>query len=380
MRRGALRIRIGDGGELEIVDPGLAEAALLSGIDRNFAIRSAPLWGFTRPRLLGLRTQATPVNAAAADALALRDLWAVHDAALGRWRENPNGGGDAVAYAPVATLSLLDLKRLIARRLLGACVLCARRCGVDRAAGRTGLCGLSAEAYVFDHFVHIAEEPQINPSFVLNLRGCALRCRGCQQSGLLDTRGAAHERLVPDLWGELALDGARSLSLVGGNPDESLAAILDFLAAAPEDFALPIVWNNHAYMSGEVIRLLQGVVDVYVPDLKFGAETCAQPYTRVQRYAAVAQEAIGHLLEHGVPVIVRILVLPGHGACCHVPSLAWLAAHDSENLFVSLRGHYAPDWRITARDGPLAGRVAKEELDAVTAVARAHGLRLVGES
>lgn len=370
MRRGSKRMRVDDAGQLEIIDPGLEDLALLQQIDPRYAIQTEPLPGFERPRFLALRRVMTRVSPGAIAALPPAALWAAHDEALAAWRTGVGG----LDWEGVC---LLDLKAAIARRLLAACVLCARRCGVDRASGETGMCGLKGEAFVAEHFVHIGEEPAINPTLALNFRGCALRCKACQQHALLDTRASDRELLTPDLWSELDFSGARSLSMIGGNPDESLVAILEFLCAAPLDFALPIVWNNHAYMTPEAIRLLAGVVDCYVPDLKFDREACARAYTHVSGYAQTARASIEQLLRDAVPVLVRILVLPGHSACCHVPSLAWLAERNSENLFVSLRGQYAPDWRVTAQDAELATRVAPAELMALTTAARSLGLQLV---
>lgn len=372
MRRGPKRMRVDGVGRLEIVDPGLEDLCLLQQIDPHFAIQSEALPGFVRSRFQSLRQVMTGVSALALDDLPIETLWVAHDRALAAWRADLPDLGEA-------GICLLDLKAVIARRLLNACVLCARRCGADRASGETGMCGLKAEAFVAEHFVHISEEPAINPSLALNFRGCALRCKACQQHQFLDTRGSDIERLTPDLWSELDFSGARSLSMIGGNPDESLAAILGFLCAAPLDFALPIVWNNHAYMTPEAIRILAGMVDCYVPDLKFDQDACAQAYTHVSGYVQTARDSIAQLLQDGVPVIVRILLLPGHSRCCHGPSLAWLAERDAENLFVSLRGQYAPDWRVTEQDAELATRVAPAELATLAAGARSLGLRLVAQ-
>lgn len=362
MRRRPLRLRL-HGDSLEVVDPGFGELPLIQDLDPAWSIQSAPLLGFREPRLLGLRTRTTGVAVAAFAAATLDDLWAAHDAALERGR--PGG------------VSVLALKAEIARRLLGSCVLCIRRCGVDRTSGARGPCGLGPGAAVAEHYVHIGEEPQVNPSLMIATRGCGLRCRGCQQHDLLDPRTRAGEALGPALWKDLDFAGARSLSFVGGNPDESLPAILDFLNAAPANFALPVVWNNAGAMSPEAMRVLRGLPDVYIPDLKFHREVCAGAYTRVDGYAAAARAGVARLAEDDVPVLVRLLLMPGHAACCHIPSLAWLSSLEAPNLMVSLRAQYAPDWKIGRADGALAGRVSAAEREAVTAAARALGLALV---
>src|SRR5262249_25666143 len=157
--------------------------------------------------------------------------------------------------------SLLDLKIELADRALRSCWLCARDCRVDRTKGGRGTCGLGQAAIVAEAFTHIAEEPPINPSFLISLAGCGLRCRFCQQHELLFPRKVRAARLEPSFWRQIDLTGARSLSFIGGNPDENLAAILRFLRATPSDWHLPIVWNTHAYVPVDTVDLLDGVVD-----------------------------------------------------------------------------------------------------------------------
>jgi putative pyruvate formate lyase activating enzyme len=236
---------------------------------------------------------------------------------------------------------------------------------------------LGTEATVAEHFVHIAEEAPINPSLVLNLAGCGLRCRFCQQGALLEPSRVTGERLEPELWARLQAKGARSLSFVGGNPDESLYAILRFLAAASLNWRLPIAWNCHAYGTLETMSLLEGVVDAYVPDFKYGNEACARRLSAVSHYPATARAAITAMLAQGVSVIVRILVLPGHFACCHVPMLDFLATLDRERLWVSVRGQYCPDSKIAREDGALVRRTSREETEAVRDKARSLGLTLI---
>lgn len=372
MGRRNLRVRVDENGRIEIIDPGFDTLPLLQEIDPAFRARARTLPKFRAPRFLELRAcYATQVSKQHVRDLSLETLWAIHDVAMSMRKMT-------TAAHTANTLSLLDIKSAIAQRLLTACCLCARRCGVDRMRGETGVCGLGSTATTAEHFVHIAEEAPINPSLVLNLRGCGLRCRFCQQHPLLDVGTPTGEPLAAELWGRLDMTGARSLSFVGGNPDESLPAVLGFLAAAPRGFNLPIVWNNHAYMSGEVSRLLDGVVDCYVPDFKYFDDKCAARLSGVNHYPDVAKAAIRSLLRRDVPLIVRILVLPGHIECCHLPALRWLAEADQEgNCFVSIRGQYAPDWKITKRDGLMARRVTCDEVQTVVRAAQELGLRMI---
>ena len=374
MSRADLRVRVADDGRLEVVDPGFDTLDLLQAIDPSFRVRSAPLPGFGTPRLLRARRTGTGVARADLAAAGTADLWAAHDRALDTLHQGnglPCADGEA---------HLLDAKVALADRLLTDCVLCAHRCGVDRTRGERGVCRLGPDALVAEHFVHIGEEPPINPSLVLNLAGCGLRCRGCQQHAILDPARAAGRPLDAALWDDLGLAGARSLSFVGGNPDESLPAALRFLAAAPPGWPLPVVWNSHAYATPEALALLDGVVDAYVPDFKHVSEPCARRYARVAGYPAVAHRSIERMLGQGVPVYVRLLLLPGHAECCHLPALDRLAELDDRTasglLHVSIRDQYAPDGTVTERDGPLARRTTVEETLPVWDRARRLGLQL----
>ena len=368
--RHALRLRIDPSGSLEVVDPGWECMPLLTALDPHFVVRTAELPSFVRPRVTELRRVRTGIPVAALAAAPLEELWTHHDAAMqaAKDREVSAFGGGA---------DLLALKAAIARRLLRNCVLCAHRCGVDRAAGATGICRLDSRALVAESFVHIAEEPEINPSLLISLAGCGLRCRYCQQHGLLDPPRVSAETLEPSFWERIDSAGARSLSFVGGNPDESLSAIMDFLSAVPEQWSLPIVWNCHAYSSVEALRLLNGVVDAYLPDFKYGNDKCARKLSGAPGYPAIAATAINSMRAQGVPVIARILVLPGHLQCCHEPTLDVLAGSSGPGpLLVSVRGQYSPDWRVTGRDGTLARRPTTAEVESVRYSARTRGLRV----
>jgi putative pyruvate formate lyase activating enzyme len=272
--------------------------------------------------------------------------------------------------------SILDLKCELARRLLEDCVLCARRCGANRAAGRLGFCGLGAEAVLAENFIHIGEEPPINPSHLFSLAGCSLRCRFCQQSALLAPTKVRGTRLDLAAWKDVDIRRARSVSFIGGNPDESLPAILEFLKSAPIDFALPIVWNTHSYSSPETLKLLDGVIDVYLPDLKYGNNGCAERWSHTRDYYSVAQQALKAMSAQGVLIILRILVLPGHLDCCHIPALKFLASLTQPPL-LSIRGQYSPDWLISASDGIMAKRTSLEEFARTVQEARSLGLSLI---
>jgi putative pyruvate formate lyase activating enzyme len=178
------------------------------------------------------------------------------------------------------------------------------------------------------------------------------------------------------LWKNLDFDGARSLSFVGGNPDESLFAVLRFLRSAPPGWKLPVVWNSHAYSTPETMSLLNGIVDAYLPDFKYSDPTCAIRWSKVEDYPQAARRTVLQMIDQHVPVIVRILVLPGHLQCCHIPALQFLASLPISPT-ISIRRQYCPDWQITTSDGVMADRITEEETDCVAFHARSLGLVVI---
>ena len=360
-----MKSRIDSEGNLAVVDPGFDSLELLQTIYPEYEISMAELPGFTSPRFLLTRNMGSSVSDLTE--LSEDNLWDIHDSVMA---EPPTG------ILSVASASILDLKIELARRILSHCHLCAHRCGVDRIQGETGICGLGAQATVANAFVHIAEEPPINPSLLISLAGCGLRCRYCQQWELLDP-AISGESLEASLWHRLPTDGARSLSFIGGNPDESLYAILCFLADAPDDWSLPVVWNSNGYASPETVRLLEGIVDCYVPDFKYGSDDCTGKLSGAPGYPEAARETIRAMLSQGVPVIVRILALPGHFWCCNVPVLEMLAFMKSKHLYISVLGQYWPDWQITEADGEMARHITMDEVRQVHDLACKLGLQII---
>lgn len=371
-RRTPLRIRVNELGALEVVDPGWDCLDLLRSCDPRFEPRRAPLEGFTKPRFLALRNTSSGHTLSEIAQFSSTHLWDLHSSIMAQIDERevkPTTSRDA---------TFMDLKIELARRILMRCTLCARRCGVDRISGDRGICRLGLRAQVAEHFVHIGEESSVNPSLLVSLAGCGLRCRYCQQGTILNPDRVDGEVLEPSLWAALDTSGARSLSFAGGNPDESVYAILRFLNAAPIDWTLPIVWNCHGAATPETLMLLNGVVDTWLPDYKYGNDACARRLSGIDGYPDAAREAIGTMLDQGVPVIVRILVLPGHSECCHIPVLRELAKLSPKgDLQVSIRGQYCPDWRIRPKDDAMSRRPRGEEIQTVWAQANALDLRLV---
>lgn len=372
MYRTTSRVRVKPDGMVEIVDPCMEDLELLKAIDSDYRILSTSLHGFTSPRFQALRNWQTEfpkerTYEAPSDVLAK-----IHSKEMDGIKKRNYDGSLNKKSKGLATL--LDVKIELARRELLECRLCGRNCGVNRLAGQFGFCGLGVDAYLGDSFIHIAEEPPINPSLLIELYGCAMRCRFCQKSELHSV--CRKKVLGRDVWNRLPLNGARSLSFIGGNPDESLYSILRFLNTTPDDFGLPIVWNCHGYGNIVAYKILKGVVDVYIPDLKYGNDKCAAKWSGVKGYIETAQRCIGEMVHQGAPVFVRMLILPGHSECCHIPSIRWLKEY-RDSVLVNIMDQYYPEINITKLDGPMANRPGVEEVQRVINEAEKAGLNLI---
>ena len=238
------------------------------------------------------------------------ELWALHD--------HPSPGRGK---------SLLDLKIELADRMLRKCALCERRCGVDRTAGETGFCGVGGESRCFFEQILWGEEEPLIPSHEVFFSGCNMRCRYCYSwEAVLDP--AMGKPLVPEELAGLAdsrrREGAANLNLIGGEPTVSLPGILKVLKHI--NCPTAVVWNSNFFMSEEAMKLLNGIVDLYVGDFRFGNDQCASEIAATDGYFEAAARNFELAARSGA-VIIRHLVMPGHVECCLRPIAEWMAAH-----------------------------------------------------
>lgn len=372
MARKELKLRVDHEGRLEIVDPGFDTLDLIHSIDPGFKVKTAPLPLFTTPRFLKVKEQGCGLSLKDLENSGEGTLWDLHNRLLRRLTIDANDRQTNEA-------SFLDLKIELAYRVLKSCRLCGRRCGADRTIGEKGVCGLGVEATVFEHFIHIAEEPPVNPALNIVLSGCGLQCRFCQQAHLLHPSSVMGDLLKKPLWRHLNKNGARALSFIGGNPDESVYAILRFLSNAPVRWTLPVIWNCNGYETSETLSLLDGLIDAYVADYKFGNPLCGDYLAGAPGYSATAFAAVEAMLGQEVPVIVRILVLPGHVDCCHIPILERMKTIDKrEHLIISVRDQYCPEGSVKEiNDHPMNKRATADEAIRVREYAQSLHFNLI---
>ena len=269
------------------------------------------------------------------------------------------------------------------------CRLCPWNCGVDRTAGELGKCGASAQLRVNDYMPHFGEEDCLvgeGGSGAVFFSFCTIRCKFCQTYDM-SWRGEGTDiqidRLVEIfLW--LQREGCQNLNLI--TPTHFLPHILLAVDKARfGGFVLPVVYNTSSFENVGTLKALHGVVDIYLPDLKFWKAETARALCGAQNYPEVAKKAIKEMYRQVGDlvldakgravrgVLVRHLILPGHLEESR-EILNWLATEVSVETYVNLMGHYRPCCQAKGNP-PIDRRLTAEEYETVMRWAQDAGLR-----
>lgn len=257
------------------------------------------------------------------------------------------------------------------------CLLCPRKCGINRSTGQTGVCGVSSEIKVARAALHYWEEPCISGkrgSGAVFFSGCSLHCVFCQNREISDGKEGkviSKERLS-DIFMELADKGANNINLVtpGQYIPDIVWAVND---AKSRGMKLPIIYNTSGYENVTELKLLEGIVDVYLPDFKYMDSTLSARYSRAKDYPSVAKQALSEmvrqqpdvviddatgLIQKGV--IVRQLLLPGHVNDAKAV-LKYLYDTYHDHVYISMMSQFTP---IALKDYPEINRtVTKREYE-----------------
>jgi len=275
----------------------------------------------------------------------------------------------------------------VARALTAECRVCPRECCARRLQGATGTCGVGDEAVVSSYGPHFGEEAPlvgVGGSGTIFLARCNLQCVFCQNFEI-SQRGDG-EVVPPARMAAMMLElqrlGCHNINFV--TPTHQVFQILRALPIAIEGgLRLPLVYNCGGYESLQALRLLDGIVDIYMPDFKYADAETAKRYSGVEDYPGVAKAAlremhrqVGDLTLDGRGVarrglLVRHLVLPNDlaGTGEAVTFLAQLSA----NTYLNIMGQYRPCYRALEHP-PLARRPHAEEMERAFRLARAAGL------
>ncbi len=342
-------------------------------------------------------------------------------ARLRRIREH----GEALG-APAEGANLLELCRELADRMLGHCNFCRWDCRVDRRAGpKTGACKLASDTRVSTCFHHLGEElvfRGLRGSGTIFFTSCNMRCAFCQNGDISadkDNGTVVDARTLAAMAWLLRVEGCHNINWVGGEAAIHLHTIVAAIALLGGDFArpsradltkalavksdhfllsgarpdaggyegafnAPMLWNSNFFMSDEAMKILRLLMDVWLPDFKFGPGRCAVTLSRTPWYWETVTQNLALIHDWGEDVAIRHLVMPNHVECCTHPILDWIAETMPEAP-INIMDQYHPDNfcdphspKYLERYEPLARRPTSDELE--SSFRRARGLGLAFEA
>lgn len=270
---------------------------------------------------------------------------------------------------------------------MSVCTLCPRRCGADRELS-SGYCGADATVRVARAAPHFWEEPFLsgkNGSGTVFFTGCQLRCVYCQNREI--SRGKAGKpvsvRQLSDIFLSLQEQGVHNINLV--TPDPYLPQIAEAIRLAKgEGLVLPVVMNCSGYETVEMLRSVEGLIDVYLPDFKYSSPLPAKKYSAAADYPQVAKAALEEMVRQQprirknrqgmlrAGVVVRHLLLPGYVSDSK-RVLAYLHQTYGDRIFISIMSQFTPFGLESVPE--LNRRVTEEEYGELVDFARRLGIR-----
>lgn len=275
-----------------------------------------------------------------------------------------------------------------ARSLLRNCRVCPRHCGVDRLNGELGKCRTPGEVMVSSYGPHFGEESPLvgkNGSGTIFFTNCNLRCVFCQNysiSQLGEGDKVSKEELACMML-SLQDKGCHNINLV--SPTHVVPQILEaFEMAVKSGLQLPLVYNSGGYDSIETLRLLDGIVDIYMPDMKYSDEKNAEKLSGVENYPSINRAAVKEMHrqvgdlqinEDGIAqrgLLVRHLVLP-HGLAGTKEVVNFLANEVSPDTYVNIMAQYHPCHKASQFPS-LSRRISAGEFQEAVTLARQAGL------
>ena len=269
------------------------------------------------------------------------------------------------------------------------CQLCPRKCSVHRIAGETGICGQTSELKITAALQHFGEEPPLsgeNGVGNIFITGCSLSCAYCQNYQ------ASQENLgeiitPPQLAMKMLQLQAMKVNYIGWvTPSHVVPGLFKSLALAYDiGFNLPLIYNTNSYDNIDTLRILQGIVDVYLADLRYSSDECAVKYSAADHYVNVSRNAVEEMFRQVGPfnnetkakkgLIIRLLVLPENIAGLW-DTLCFIALELSKKIPLSLMSQYQPVYR--ASEFPELNRfITQEEYNEVLKMAKSLGFETI---
>ncbi|MBN2012531.1 radical SAM protein [candidate division KSB1 bacterium] len=280
-------------------------------------------------------------------------------------------------------LRVADLKSM-----LGSCSLCPRNCGINRLNNEKGYCNAGAEVEIASYFTHFGEEPPLIGKYgsgTIFFTHCHLRCSFCQNADISKYgKGRSYSTIeLANMMLNLQRQNCHNINLV--SPTHYVPQIVDALSIAVRNgLDVPLVFNCSGYESLEVLQLLDGVVDIYLPDVKFNTRQGGHVYLNASDYSDIWKPVIREmhrqvgdlqLNDLGVAVkglMVRHLVMPGDITASN-EIMKFIAEEISTNTYINIMQQYQPyDKALT--DKVINRSIRMDEFQAVVQQARSYGL------
>jgi putative pyruvate formate lyase activating enzyme len=275
-----------------------------------------------------LQSKYTPVSFDIAEST--EQLWEKHDTELKNLK--------TTNVKPPQTL--LDLKIELANRMFQQCIFCERRCRIDR-RNNSRDCGVK-DSRIASEVLHHGEEHVLVPSYTIFFSGCTFHCVFCQNWDI--SQQICGLTVDPNTLSTIITtrkkEGAKNVNWVGGDPTSNLFYILKVLKECKEN--IPQIWNSNMYCSEETMKLLNGVIDLYLTDFKYGNNSCAKRLSKVGNYTAIVKRNHKIASNQG-EMIIRHLVMPNHKTCCSEPILKWISKN-LHNTAVNVMAQYRPEY------------------------------------
>jgi putative pyruvate formate lyase activating enzyme len=291
------------------------------------------------------------------------------------------------SYIAAFKTKTLHRKASLAKEMLSACVLCPRKCGVNRLKDEMGFCRTGREAQVYSYFAHHGEEPALSGtggSGTIFFARCNLKCCYCQNYDFsqLNEGRRTTKRELADCMLSLQKEGCHNINFV--TPTHVIPQILEALVMAVEEgLHLPLVYNTSGYELPETIRSLSGIIDIYLPDMRYANNALASKYSNAESYADYNKAAVKEMFrqvgdaqfdENGLitaGLIIRHLVLPQNIAGTE-EILAFIANEISTKTPISLMSQYIPAFEADNYP-PLDRPITIEEYEKAIALLKKYG-------
>lgn len=360
-----------------------------------FKLRPLPVWSDTKIReklgwyygvlmdkwyakFLVCKTIPSEINLEGAN---LDELWEEHKrlSALFKEQESKENTKE-LKEIPIQKNNYLKLKFEIARRSLENCNFCEWNCNIDRTQGQIGVCRLDKTTRVSSWFRHFGEEAPLvntNGSGTIFFTGCMFRCVFCQNWEISQDPLAGKEvdgQSLSKIMQELYTQGAHNINFVGGEPTPNIHTILEGMNHFNDNIAM--LWNSDMYATNQAMELLLDVIDIWLPDFKYGNDECARRLSNVPNYFEIVSRNHRIISKNKDNMIIRHLVLPNHFDCCTKPVLEWISKN-CPNALVNIMGQYRPDYRVEKNPkgySDISRTITQEELDNAFELADSLGI------